>query len=267
MERDFDLIAPENPKRQTSDTISCSTMSCNTAFLAKAWADRAKLNDVERSGFAQYFYSTICSHLESELTLHFEQRISDCKMFAENGAVLFKKANSPEEKQNAKARVAAIRFSLASILANVSSEVERAPLKRLCQLYGEVFGRTFDVVVGGEVAQDIRALGSIRNLFAHGRDFFFEFDGVTPSGETPKNLTLDSHSLEDAARRLREAGILPAVPFDRSTHDRIRNAFYGDAALLYFYRAVRQAEEAVRKDTGSPIALIFALAQSLPDLG
>ena len=262
--KNVDLISPENPSQPTNDTQAFSTVSCSNSLLAKMWEDRAKLVH-ERFGFAQYFYTTLCSHLESELTLHLEQRISDCGMFVTNAAVLVKRSDTPKGREENKAMVDSVRLSLASILDKVSNKLERASLFDLVQLYGQVFGRNFDDLVGGEVAQDIRALGNIRNLFAHGRDFFFQFRGATPSGQAPANIALESHSLEVAAGRLRRAGILPDVPFDRSNHEQVRDAFYADAALLHFYQTVRQCEETLRKNS-SPIALVFALAQALPDL-
>lgn len=60
-------------KQRSKSRISSGTYG--KAFLAKAWEMREDLLDYERRRFAQFFYLTVCGHLESVIISHIKMRL------------------------------------------------------------------------------------------------------------------------------------------------------------------------------------------------
>lgn len=136
-----------------------------------------------------------------------------------------------------------VTTSIKSILARLRDEVEVAPLSKLTELYSTVFSKKISEMIGLELNYDLLALTSIRNLFAHGRNFFLEFKEPTDEFAMPSEITLDSHPLKAAAERLRKASLIEDIDYNGVNHDQLRSAFYGDGALLYFYEKVNEIEK------------------------
>jgi len=84
------------------------------------------------------------------------------------------------------------------------------------------------------------ALASLQNLFAHGRDFFLDFENPF---NVPAYASLDLNPIQRPALRLHAAGIIKDLKITGQTQDYFQSAFFADEALLYFYRAAKQIEE------------------------
>lgn len=87
-------LPPTGVKATTSKK---EILALDKAYLAKAWAVRAELTDYERRGFAQFFYLTVCGHLEAVLVAHIKARLFSMSAFKWHNApnMKFKDMESP----------------------------------------------------------------------------------------------------------------------------------------------------------------------------
>jgi hypothetical protein len=69
--------------------------------------------------------------------------------------------------------------SLFRVIAALEEQSHNATLNKLTELYNVLFSPSVREIVGKELHEDLLALASLRNLFAHGRDFFLEFANPT----------------------------------------------------------------------------------------
>jgi hypothetical protein len=230
-------IKKEDVKPQTS----ISTTIYSKAYLAKVWQDRSQLSEYERRGFAQFFYFTICGHLEALLAAYINARLGTALIsikWDNLGPMRF--IDQGVEKL---CSLDPVTTSIKSILARLRDDVEVAPLGKLTELYSTVFSKTIRETIGPELNDDLLALTSIRNLFAHGRNFSLEFKEPILDFAMPPEITLESHPLKAASERLRKASLIKDIEYNAMNHDELRSAFYCDGALLYFYEKVNEIEK------------------------
>ncbi|MFE1746048.1 hypothetical protein [Coleofasciculus sp. H7-2] len=127
--------------------------------------------------------------------------------------------------------------SLLQIVSFVANDTENAPINKLVELYSKVFSQSLKEITGKDLYDDLNALASLRNLFAHGRDLFIEFDDPFAN-----KATLDKNPLQKPAQRLYQAGIIKDFKITGRNYHEFQALFYSDDILLYFYRSVQKIE-------------------------
>ncbi|MBU1426288.1 MAG: hypothetical protein KKH12_13995 [Gammaproteobacteria bacterium] len=217
---------------------SSPTISNSKSFLAKAWEARKELLDKEKRGFAQFFYLTLCGHIESELS-----KVICLRLFFIRRGVNWEDAPPVIHSDNGTDQECSngpLAASIRQMAEKLEAEVESAPLLRLIDIFSRVFPENLQDILGSELSKDMLALGAIRNVFAHGRNLIMDFE----DGEDLNSFkgTLDRNPLQKPAERLKLAGIIENLDINlRNIHD-FHSKFYGDEAMLYFYRAAQSIE-------------------------
>jgi hypothetical protein len=119
--------------------------------------------------------------------------------------------------------------SLLRVVAALEDESHTATLTKLIELYNVVFSPGVRDIVGKELHEDLLALASLRNLFAHGRDFFLEF-------EDPISIRLFGVATEMAAaddgNLVEQAGPVCGTPLTRRALARARENENPQSRLL-----------------------------------
>ena len=230
------------------------------AFLAKAWEARAELNEYERRGFAQYFYLTVCCHLEAVLAERIRRRLHliATSPWEAAGAVTCNIDGNEQE-----CPLDQVIGSIRHIAHQMKKEAESAPLSKLLKLYNEVFPEKLASVIGDELYKDVDALATLRNIFAHGRELVLEFEG-----EDLMNLrgVLEGNPLEKVAARLVQARVIPSTEFHGSDHIEFLGRFFSDGAMLYFYQVVKSVESRIEASTTYVPERVWPEVQDLPEL-
>ena len=217
--------------------IWISTTTYSKAYLAVAWERRKQLKDYEARGFAHFVYLTLSAHLEAVFAELLRQRY-----FSVRGMVRWESLPPIQFTQGEQKHLCDLKPVYQSIIRVVEAldeETHTATLTKLIERYNVLFSPSVREIVGKELHEDLLALASLRNLFAHGRDFFLEFE--TPLSTA--RMSLDSNPIQSAASRLHAAGILKDLKITGQTHDDFQSSFFADEALFYFYRAVDQIEQ------------------------
>ncbi|MBD2086540.1 hypothetical protein H6F52_16405 [Coleofasciculus sp. FACHB-542] len=226
-----------------SSRVKISTSIFSKAYLAVAWKSRNELTDYERRGFAQFFYLTICGHIESLLSSIIKVRINSIRYMVRWEAVPPMQFNDGGQIHHCELKP--VIDSVLQIVSLVAKDTENAPLNKLFELYSKVFSQSLKEITGKDLYEDLDALASLRNLFAHGRDLFIEFDGPFPD-----KATLDNNPLQKPAQRLFKAGIIKDFNITGRNYDKFQALFYSDEVLLYFYRSVQKIEDVLIKSIG-----------------
>ena len=253
---DFGRYVAENMNLRTS--ISTSTFS--KAYLAPAWEQRAGLEDYERRGFVQFVYLTICGHLEDTLAQTIKKRCHSIKHLLQWDRL------PPKEYRNngvdQKCDQQPVWKSLLGLIGELERETLTAPLGKLIQLYNRCFDNSLKTVVGNDLYADLDAIASLRNLFAHGRNLYFDSDGINLADP----ITLDSNPIQKPALRLHAMGIIGDLDFTHQNIEELRAAIYADDAILHFYNATRSIEQAVVDSIAFPPEKDSMFVRSLPDI-
>jgi hypothetical protein len=237
-----------------------STNTFSKAYLAVAWKSRNELQDYERRGFGQFFYLTICGHIESLLSVIIKQRVDSIKLMVRWDELPSWKYTVEGQVHNCK--IDPLVESLWNIMSVMNSECENAPLGKLTELYNKVFSRKISEIIEKDLSDDLNALVSLRNLFAHGRDLFIDFDDSLEKGN------LDTSPLKKPAERLHLAGIIEISNL-KSNLVEFHSAFYSDKALLYFYNSVQRIEKKLLSSMDflpEKVSIPIYLLSPLPDL-
>lgn len=215
-----------------------STTTFSKAYLLVAWKSRDQLKEYERRGFAQFFYLTICGHVEGLLASVIKSRLHSINMLrwypippmqVEDGDTVHSCPFDP------------VVESMERIISTLGDEIDSAPLAKLIELHSKVFPQALSDIVGSDLHQDLLALAYLRNLFAHGRDLFMKFDNAFAG-----KATLDKNPLQLPAQRLQAAKIIKDFNITGQNYNDFQAVFFGDEALLYFYRAVQDIEKKLR---------------------
>jgi len=225
------------------------------------WQAREDLHPIERRGFACFFYVTVCGHLEAVIADVIKSRLK----FVEHAIgwdslppMLCTTSAGTEDVP-----IDPISATVRTMAAALEAEVDTAPLSRLSQLYERVFPKSISDVLGPGLEADVKALGALRNLFAHGRDLTMEF---APASDTVFEGTLDRNALKSAAQRLHQAGVIPDFNITGLNYDDFFGRFFGDAALRHFHAVVQEADSRLRGACDFAPERAVAHIQSLPPL-
>lgn len=247
---------------------SISTSHSNTAYIARAWDTHKELEETEKRGFYQFFYLTICGHIESILSSAINARLFSIKSLMpwDNIPPINYMENDIPCLWDQKIVVESL-FKLISVIEN---ETENAPLNKLIELYNRIFEKKLSQLIGKELNEDLIAVASLRNLFGHGRNLFLEFKMNNVDGYTSTidgELTLDSNPLQKAFNRLSCAKIIKKPSsFNFQNHQELLLSFYNDDAFLYFYRAIQEIEEKLKNSIEFPPEKFRRYFVDLPDL-
>jgi len=215
---------------------SISTTTFSKAYLSVAWKNRDQLKEYERRGFAQFFYLTLCGHIEGVLAALIKARLQSVTH-------MVRWETLPPAEFNAYGKIQSCRLdplieSLRRLLSSISDEAQSAPMAKLIELHGRIFPQKLSDILGPDLHQDLLALNSLRNLFAHGRDMFMEFDDPFVG-----KGTLAGNPLQLPAQRLLAAKIIKCLNITGQNHNEFQAQFFDDDALLYFYNAVQEIEK------------------------
>jgi len=239
-------------------SASVSTTTFSRAYLQRAWEQRNTLAEYERNGFAQFVYLTITGHLEASMVELMNRRI----MYARSVLSPMRAGNCRwgEKAEAPSVPTRPIHDSLMSLLAHFDRKIDKAALDGLIELFQDVFAVKLTDLLA-ESHQYLKALASLRNVFAHGRDFWIAF------GQDDQNaLSLGRNPLQLPAQRLLAANVLTTLHFDAWTHPDFQKAFFSDAAMLYFLGKARHIEALLKTvltfDPEKEVPLMVAL----PDL-
>ena len=218
---------------------SISTSTFSKAYLSSAWERRADLEDYERRGFVQFVYLTICGHLEDVIAQTINKRCHSIRHM-----LLWDQLPPKQYKNNGTEQQCGqtpVWKSLLNLINDLERETLTAPLGKLTQLYNRCFDNSLKTVVGDEPYADLDAIASLRNLFAHGRNLYFDSSG----NSLADSITFDSNPIQKPALRLHAAGIIADMNFTHQNVEELRSAIYGDDAILHFYNATKLIEQAI----------------------
>ena len=240
---------------------SISTSTFSKSFLAKAWDARKELLDYEKRGFAQFFYLTLCSHIESELAFTITRRLHFISRIVRWEDIPLMKWKNQEIEQECP--LDPIIQSLKQITRRLEADVESAPLSKLIELFGRVFPESLRVILGPELFDDMDSLATLRNIFAHGRNLTMEFEGEDWSS---LKGTLDGNALKKPAERLYRAGVIKGFDINGANYNDFHASFYCDDAMLYFYKAAQSIETQLESFTPFPPERSWVVQTKLPPL-
>ncbi|QFS52873.1 hypothetical protein [Nostoc sphaeroides] len=242
---------------------SFPTSNYNTAYIARAWGMHKELEEREKRGFYQFFYLTICGHIESILSSVINARLDSINWLLQWDKI--PPANYNENNITSLCDQKTVVESLLKIISAFENETENAPLGKLIDLHNKIFNKKLSELIGKELYEDLNAVASLRNLFAHGRNLFveFKFDAPLTDGE----VTLDYNPLKKAFDRLLRAGIINNPSnFNLQNYGDFLVSFYNDDAFLYFYRAIQEVEEKLDNSIEFPPERAKRFFVRLPDL-
>lgn len=212
----------------------------STAFLTKAWQERTSLTFYERRGFGQFFYLTICQHLEHVLSTQIKMRLEFMRnILADDRLPPIKFVDGETTHE---CPVTPLCESLRVLTSSTIGDCETAPLRKLVDIHRSVFPQKLSEIIGKELNRDLDALAALRNLFAHGRDLFMDFDDHEIRKGTP-----DGNPLKLPAQVLCAAGIIDSSNITGQNWQDFHDTFYSDKALLYFHTSVKNIEQRLRE--------------------
>lgn len=235
-----------------------STTTYNRAYLVKAWEHRSTLGEHERHGFAQFFYLTIASHVEACMGEIIERRLMYTRTLVRE--VRDQSFSWKKEGVEVSHSAAPLYSALRGVVEHFARKAEKAPLEPLSEYFQDLFGVKLPSLLG-ELHSDLKALASLRNVFAHGRSLWLEFE------QSERNLVvLEQNPLQLPAQRLYAAGILKSLQIDGDDHHEFRTAFYSDPALLYFLDRAKRIETLFKGQLTFEPERDMPLMVSLPEL-
>ncbi len=174
--------------------LGISTLVYSKAFISKAWAVRASMEEYERRGFFQFLYVTACGHAESILCNYLK-------------AVLFLPLLTIRSATQFPVRVHTVdgiehvistepeHRALQRVLQSTIDDIDRAPLARLEKLHETIVGKTIHDIIGSNRYDDLRGLVSVRNLLAHGRELYVNIN-FSDQADLRVDLSFEQHPLD-----------------------------------------------------------------------
>ena len=224
--------------------IRISSTTYSKSYLTVAWQTRNQLEDYERRGFAIFVYLTISAHLESVLVELLRHRCQSIRYM-----LRWEELPPMELLEGAQKHLCDLKpiyESLFCVVAEFEKKSYNAPLSNLKELYNVLFSPSIRLIVGDDLYEDLLALADLRNMFAHGRDFFLEYPFTATGGsflESNPKASLESNPIKKSALRLYKAGIIKDLNITNQKQAEFQSAFFADDAILYFYRAVEEIEQ------------------------
>ena len=126
--------------------------------------------------------------------------------------------------------------SIVAILDDLNNSVRNQPMDLLKKHYRTTFNRSISDVLGESLHSDLVAITSLRNLFAHGRYFMYEFSQT--SMDAKQTIVLEKNPLKPALDRLVACQVLSGLDVTAENHSEYTQALFRDEAIQHFYKAV-----------------------------
>jgi len=236
------------------------TNNHSKAFIAYVWGIRAELEESQRRGFYQFLYLTICAHIESLLFSIIKARLHSIQATWYSIPPMNYTENNISSLQDRKVVVE----SGLKIIKSLEKDIEKASLDKLIEIHNKIFKRKLSELISRKLYEDLKALPSLRNSFAHGRDLFLEFKLDAFSTE---KLDFDSNPLKPAFDRLVRANIAENISsFNFENYNDLIALFYSDNACLYFYNAIQEIEKELNNSIEFPPEKRRRFSVALPNL-
>jgi len=206
------------------------------AYLEKAWQTRKELNEEEFKGFAQYFYLTLCGHIEAVLVAIITARLNSIEHLKWNSEQFMKCQNNGSEEYYS---LNPVYKSIVNIAEKLANEVGVAPLGKLIELYNKVFSEKLNMVLEKEIYQDLDCLLTLRNIFAHGRSFVMEMEfaenSIYPVG-------FEGNTIHNIINRLTSLKLIVAEEMTGQNYTDYLFSMYTDSVMSHFYSSVEKME-------------------------
>lgn len=217
---------------------SISTTTYSRAYIQKVWQDRGSLSDYERKGFAQFIYLTIAGQIESAIASIIMARLNSITHLVQWDRLPMVTYMKADKKRLRLCRTPIVG-SIDGLVEYIEKQISRAPYISLKEQYSSIFKSELKTLAGDKLFDDLEALFDLRNLFAHGRNLYFEFEGEFPL------ITgiIDKNPIKKAADRLVIAGILKTTKFTMQDYHVLQDKLYTDEAILYFYKSAMEIED------------------------
>lgn len=215
---------------------SIPTHAFGKAYLEKAWSTRKELNDEEFKGFSQFFYLTLCSHIEAVLVAIIKARLNSIESFKWHTEQFMKIQNNGIESL---CSLSPVYSSIVNIAEKLIDEVEVAPLGKLIELHNKVFPEKLSAILGKDISMDLDCLLTLRNIFAHGRSIVMEIERteeyIRPAG-------FERNPLQNIIKRLITLKLITAGEITGQNYTDYLFAMYNDNVMLHFYSSVEKME-------------------------
>lgn len=237
---------------------SINTTVFTRSYLEFAWTNRSQLSEYERAGFAIFFYTTLFGHIEACLAEVIENRLISIRVVNKKlRDDSFSWKNDPEQ---AEYPTLPIYESIESLILTQAKQIEKAPINSLSESFQQVFNIKLSSLLG-EYNKDLLALRDLRNVFAHGRDLWLEFNQ-----DDENSASLNNNPLHLPAQRLLNAGIIQNLNILPSDHHEFRLKFFSDEVMLYFLGCAKEIEKKTKSALNFKAEDDYPLLVSLPDL-
>jgi hypothetical protein len=197
------------------------------------WLERDSLSEVERKGFVQFFYLTLCGHTESVIAEMIRTRLTDVRIAIRPESVAPLKYNTNSHVEVVSS--APLVESVLQLAQATIREAQNAPLSKLIELIAKVFPGKLKDTIGATSHDDLTALAALRNLFAHSRDIILEF-------EFGSGAITDWGALEIPIKVLRSAKLVPDGKFGGHNWPDLVDVVYSEEAMRYFHAATQKIE-------------------------
>lgn len=214
-------------------------------FIRKVWHLRGEFNHIEAMGFGQFYYNALSAHLEQVLSKLVRLRLS--YLGGPGPLGLGRKATGLEHTPPFLAE------TVTSVANALDAEAGNAPLNKLTELYRRVFGKSMVQALGKDLENDLRVIGALRNLFAHGRQITIDTGEIEPVQGPDGSLKMGSTAIGDLpldaieSQALREAGkrLVALGLSKKASPDVWLELMFDDDIMLHFYRATQAVEAAL----------------------
>jgi hypothetical protein len=230
------------------------------AYLSYAWSNRESLSELERKGFAQFFYLALCSHLEALLCSMIKARMSSITSIETH---FFERQIGTVNGIKHEYSFDPVIKSVLLLSRRIAKDAETAAIPKLIEIFDRVFPVKLESILGSELSQDFKQLINLRNIFGHGRSVTAEFE--LKDGEV-YNARLDGSELKAPAQRLIKVGIVVPPKKGNQAHIEWVNLVYKDEALIHFYKAVLEVEKKLRSSIDYLPEEVRVFVTPLPDI-
>ena len=220
----------------------------------------------ERRGFLHFLYINACGHVEAVISKALTARV---ETLDHN----FKWGDFPLRPQEYNPSPSAterelLRETLLRILCKLMEAIDLAPFGALNTIHKQVFGCSVMDVLGSELYNDILGLVALRNLFAHGREFWLHYSANEPQtmGDLALDISFDGHPLKAAANALQRRGLIDASFVGLRYYQDVAEIFYSDQAVLIFYEAAQSVWKQYSSYSLFPGEELARMVGNLPNL-
>jgi hypothetical protein len=210
--------------------LGISSIVYAKAFIKGSWDKRASMEDYERRGFLNFLYITACGHAETVIADYLKS-VLFIPIFGLTKTTDFPKRKVIEDGSENLVSTEPEQRAVQRLLERTTADLERAPMDRIESLHKTICGTTVREVVGPDLHDKLNGLLAVRNVLAHGRLLYvnFEDSGIPDS-------TFEQHPFENAIKCLRQSGLFNAnaVPADANE---LYSVIYRDDVIRHFWNA------------------------------